>query len=310
MPKKQDQKPPQKNRYRKIEVRMWGDEKFRALSPMPPSAQCLWVFLLTGPHTGPVPGLFRSGRAAMAEELGWELEAFDEAFNEVSRQGMAEGDWKAKVVWIPNAIRCNRPESPNVVLSWAAEWDLIPECDLKRRAYEVLKANICALGEAFEKAFTRAFAKPCGNATEKPCAKPSGNQQQEQQQEQEQGKGHEGAPAQEAEAEPIRRKRSAIGLLSYLHACKQSGVKPVPETDTVFAYIEQVGIPLEFLRLHWLEFKARYCEPGAKRYKDWPAVHRKSVRGNWFKLWFIAPDGHAALTTVGEQARRLHGDAA
>ena len=43
------------NRYRKIEVRMWGDEKFRMLSPLPPSGQSLWLFLLTGPHTGPIP---------------------------------------------------------------------------------------------------------------------------------------------------------------------------------------------------------------------------------------------------------------
>lgn len=104
-------------------------------------------------------------------------------------------------------------------------------------------------------------------------------------------------------------KKSAVGLPAYLQACRQSGVKPIPEGDTVFTYAEQVGIPLEFLRLHWLEFKARYSEPEAKRYKDWAAVHRKSVRGNWFKLWFIAPDGNVSLTTVGEQARRAHGEA-
>ncbi|MCE4343948.1 hypothetical protein ABQW67_19700 [Xanthomonas hortorum] len=66
-----------KSRYRKVEVRTWGDEKFRALSPMPPSGQGLWLYLITGPHTGPIPGLFRAGRAAMAEELEWEMEAFD-----------------------------------------------------------------------------------------------------------------------------------------------------------------------------------------------------------------------------------------
>lgn len=105
-------------------------------------------------------------------------------------------------------------------------------------------------------------------------------------------------------------KRSAVGLLTYLQSCKQSGKKPIAEGDAVFAYAEQAGIPLEYLRLHWLEFKARYGQPDAKRYKDWPSVHRKSVRGNWFRLWFIAPDGAVVLTTVGEQARRVHGDAA
>lgn len=178
---KDAQKPGPKNRYRKIEVRMWGDEKFRALSPMAPSGQSLWVFLLTGPHTGPIPGLFRSGRAALAEELDWEIEDFDKAFREVFQQGMAEADWKAKVVWIPKAIQCNRPESPNVVLSWGGEWDLIPECDLKREAYDALKASIYALGEGFARAFDKAFYKPSGKPSGKTCR----NQEQEQEQKQE-----------------------------------------------------------------------------------------------------------------------------
>jgi uncharacterized phage protein (TIGR02220 family) len=182
---KDQELPKTRNRFRKIEVRMWGDEKFCRLTPIPPCGQGLWVFLLTGPHTGPIPGVFRSGRAAMAEELNWEMEAFDKAFAEAFREGLVKADWKSKVVWIPNAIKCNRPESPNVVRSWGSEWDLIPECDLKREVYDSLKANICGLGEAFEKAFFEAF----GKASLKPSAKPSGktcaNQEQEQEQEKE-----------------------------------------------------------------------------------------------------------------------------
>lgn len=181
---KDDVKPAPKSRYRKIEVRMWGDLKFRDLSPLPACGQGLWLFLLTGPHTGPIPGLFRTGRAAMAEELNWDLEAFDKAFGEVFQQGMVEADWKAKVVWIPKAIECNRPESPNVVLSWGGEWDLIPECALKCDAYESLKASIYGLGEAFAKAFDKAFAKPCLKPSAKAMPKTCANQEQEQEQEQ------------------------------------------------------------------------------------------------------------------------------
>lgn len=172
------------SRYRKVEVRTWGDEKFRALSPIPPCGQGLWLFLITGPHTCPIPGLFRAGRAAMAEELGWDVEAFDEAFREAFRQGMVKADFKARVVWVPKAINHNRPESPNVVTSWAAEFDLIPECDLKREAFDALKASIHALGEAFGKAFDKAFGKP----SEKAMPKTMPNQDQEQEQEQEQEK--------------------------------------------------------------------------------------------------------------------------
>lgn len=170
-----------KGRYRKVEVKVWGDEKFRRLSPIPPCGQGLWLFLITGPHTGPIPGLFRAGRAAMAEELGWEVEAFDKAFSEALRQGMVEADFKSRVVWVPKAISHNRPESPNVVRSWRSEFDQIPECDLKRDAIEHLRAFVYGLGEGFAKAFDESF----GKALPKPLAKAMPNQEQEQEQEQE-----------------------------------------------------------------------------------------------------------------------------
>ena len=103
-------------RHRKIDVRMWGDEKFQRLSPMPPSGQGLWIFLLTNGSTTSVPGLFHAGRLQLAEQLGWLPEAFDEAFAEVAREGMVRADWKARVVWVPKAISYNVPESPNVIL--------------------------------------------------------------------------------------------------------------------------------------------------------------------------------------------------
>jgi hypothetical protein len=181
MAKEQPDKPKAGGRYRKVEVRTWGDAKFRALSPIPPCGQGLWLFLITGPHTGPIPGLFRAGRAAMAEELGWEVEAFDQAFREAFRQGMVEADFRARVMWIPRAISHNKPESPNVVRSWSSEFDLIPECDLKWRAFEALKASIHALGEPYGKAFDETFPKPSAKAS----IKTSPNQEQEQEQEQE-----------------------------------------------------------------------------------------------------------------------------
>lgn len=160
------------DRFRKIEVRMWVDEKFRALSPLQPSGQGLFFFLLTGPHTGPIPGLFRAGRAALAEDLSWPQKAFDEAFQEVFVKGMAKADWEARVVWLPNAAKCNPPQSPNVITSWRSEWQLIPECGLKNEAYEVLKSATYNAGEAFREAFDKAFVKPSRKAMP--------NQEQEQ----------------------------------------------------------------------------------------------------------------------------------
>lgn len=180
------------SRYRKVEVKTYGDEKFRKLSPIPPCGQGLWLYLITGPHTTSVPGLFRAGRAALAEELGWEQEAFDKAFAEVFQQGMAKADWSNRVVWIPNAIRHNEPASPNVVKSWANELDLIPECELKAEAVAGIGEALATMNPAYSEAFRSLqqppmpSAKPSRKASAKASPKTMPNQEQEQQQQQEQ----------------------------------------------------------------------------------------------------------------------------
>lgn len=101
--------------------------------------------------------------------------------------------------------------------------------------------------------------------------------------------------------------RNAIALRTYLDQCKEKSVKPIPEDDAVFTYAKEVGIPEEFLRLQWLEFRDRFQLPGAKRYKAWPQAFGNSVRSNWYKLWYCKDDGSYELTTTGKQAARLHG---
>lgn len=159
-------------RYRKIAVRMWDDEKFQRLTPPRPCGQSLWIWLLTNPETTNIPGLYRAGEAAMAEALHWPLEAFQEAFQEVSREGMVIADWSARVVWVPNAIEYDQPQSPNVVKSWATTWEEIPNGWLKSVAYERLKAFLEGMGEAFAKAFAKACPKPSGKAMPNPEPEP------------------------------------------------------------------------------------------------------------------------------------------
>lgn len=160
--------------YAKVDVRIWDDKKVKGLTPIPPCGQGLWIRLLVSRHRSPVPGLLCVGEAALAEEFGWSLEAFREAFREASAEGMVKADWKARFVWIPNACFYNRPESPNVVKSWRIPWDEAPECSLKDEAYRTLKGFIEGLGKGFQEAFAKA------------CGKPLPNQEQEQEQQQEQ----------------------------------------------------------------------------------------------------------------------------
>jgi hypothetical protein len=96
---------------------------------------------------------------------------------------------------------------------------------------------------------------------------------------------------------------SAISLQTWLTEKKESDEVAIPPDDPVFTYAENIGIPQDHLRLAWREFRERYSQPHSKRYKDWRAVFRKAVRGNWFKLWYFQDEG-CTLTTAGVQAKR------
>lgn len=144
-------------RYRKISLRMHADAAYRRLSDPQPCGKALWHHLLFGPHTGIIPGLSVAGEAQLAETLNWPIEGFRKAFREVSGEDLAKADWKARVVWLPNAIRHNPPQSPNVVRGWAEAWREVPECELKSVAHQALKGFVCAMGEGYAKAFLEAF---------------------------------------------------------------------------------------------------------------------------------------------------------
>ena len=106
------------------------------------------------------------------------------------------------------------------------------------------------------------------------------------------------------------KRKAAISLQTFLAECKKAGEKPIPDGDPVFAYADKVGLPHEFLGLHWREFKDRYQAPDSKRYKSWRTVFLKSVKCNWLKLWWLNGDGQYVLTTAGQQAQRAHREAA
>lgn len=153
-------------RYRKIDPRMWGDEKFRALSKPQPNAQTLWQYLLTGPHTNGCPGLYHIGELAISEALGWPLKGFRKAFQEIFQKGMAEADWEARVIYIPQAKKYDPPESPNVLKKWARDFDEIPECNLKAQFLQDFKAFMEGFREGFREAFREAFAKAFGEGSD------------------------------------------------------------------------------------------------------------------------------------------------
>jgi hypothetical protein len=243
----------------------------------------------------------------MAEELEWDLEAFDKAFQEVLDKGLAKADLKARLVWLPNALKYNKPESPNVVKSWAKEIDLLPECELKDEAIRSILEYLETLGDSYkapfleacspsEKPLPKAFTKPLPKPSFKPSGEPSFKAMPNQEQEQEQ----------EQEKEKKEKKKTASKTFStWLETCKANSEKPINENNHIFEYAKNVGLNDEMLRLHWRVFKQRYLENNTKKYSDWRKVFANSVRGNWFGIWRANGDGFA-LSTVGVQAHREH----
>lgn len=143
------------SRYRKIDPRIWNDAKFSSLSDR---AKLVFFMLLTHPNMTAL-GAMRATLSGLAEELGWEPEAFREAFREASQKGMAEHDQKACLVALPNFIKYNPPESPNVIKAWSSALDLLPECSLKTRVTARAKAFAESMTEGFAKALPEAFSK-------------------------------------------------------------------------------------------------------------------------------------------------------
>jgi hypothetical protein len=231
-----------KERFSKVSRRMWNDERFRRLSSAPPNGQTLWQRLLTGPELSVIPGAFQAWEGGLAQALGWPLEAFREAFAEVSREGMAEADWAVGFVWVPKAIRHNVPESPNVVRGWAATWSELPECELKLTAYHGLKAFIEGLHEAFAEAFAQACPKP----SRKPCP----NQEQEQEQEQE---GVQGGALQ-AEPPPTKPKAPKRGSKTPAAQPHELSVDFVPDPDHVTALATKWSISQQQVRATVADF--------------------------------------------------------
>ena len=156
------------SRYRKVDPRIWNDAKFTALGD---KAKLAFFMLLTHPSMTAL-GAMRGSLPGLAAEMHWTPEAFREAFREAFAKGMAEHDERASFIALPNFLKYNPPESPNVVKAWVGALDLLPECELKSRVIARAQAYAEGMTEAFREALPEAFAK----------AMPYQEQEQEQEQ--------------------------------------------------------------------------------------------------------------------------------
>lgn len=166
-------------RYRKIDVRMWNDRKFRELSD---NGKLAFILLLTHPDTTQI-GTIRTRVSNLADELGWQRDAMSHAIQEVTLNGMIDADEKAGLMVINNFLKYNAPSSPNAFKSWCELIDLMPECDLLDRHVASLKAFVDSLSTGMRNAIPNDLMDAIKDAILRVNEQPSRIQEQEQEQE-------------------------------------------------------------------------------------------------------------------------------
>lgn len=174
-------------RYRKIDTRIWNDEKFRGFSD---NGKLAFMFLLTHPAMTCL-GAMRGTMHGLAAELGWTPDAMRDAMADAILAGMVEVDEKASFVALRNWLRYNKPEGPNSIKGgWIEALDLIPECPGKKAVIARCNAYLDNMSTAMQKAvedwkkgWIMASGMASGMPWSMPCRIPEPEPEPEQEQE-------------------------------------------------------------------------------------------------------------------------------
>lgn len=151
--------------YRKVDTRIWNDEKFAGLSER---GKLVFLFLLTHPAMTAV-GAMRASIPGLAAELGIPLQGLRKGLREVFGKGFLDLDEKRNFIAFRNWFRYNKPESPNAIKGWQKAFDTLPECPSKVKLYQRVSELAARSSGGFREALREVFP----------------NQEQEQEQEQE-----------------------------------------------------------------------------------------------------------------------------
>ena len=113
-------------KYRKIDPRIWGDERFVRL---PNEEKLIALYCLTSPQCNRI-GLFRFSMAAAAEDLGTSSETFEKRFRNVCSTMKWPFDPVSKVLFFPTWWRYNCPENGNILLGNLEDLHDVPNTPL------------------------------------------------------------------------------------------------------------------------------------------------------------------------------------
>lgn len=163
-------------RHRRVYSLDWLQAPFQSLDD---GERVLCLYLRTGPQSTSV-GCYRLSAAVACEELAnITIEQFEERLTKVCAVFNWPYDNTTRVLWIPEHLQQNPPQSPNVVTSWRKLLGNVPDCLVKAQAVEAIHQQLKELPEAFRKAFGSyrvSLPEAHENSQAKPKAKPSSHQ--------------------------------------------------------------------------------------------------------------------------------------
>jgi hypothetical protein len=259
-----------------------------------PEGVIVAMYLMTSPSSNML-GLFSQPVLYMAHETGLGLEGASKGLQHCIEVGFCSFDEASEFVWVHEMAKYQIANEIKASDN---------RCKGIQKDYDALPDNPF-LGPFFDR-YAASFHLINRRGGEAP-SKPLRSQEQEQEQEQEKDPSSlrsEGRAAKSPPPPPAPRKaREQITLTAYLALCKASGVKPVPDDHSIRKWCDDAGIGPEMLQVAWVLFRERYTEDEkakGKRYKDWAGHFGNAVKGNWFKLWFVADDSSLAWTTIGQ----------
>ncbi|KRA59006.1 hypothetical protein [Rhizobium sp. Root651] len=142
--------------YRKIDVRIWNDEKFNTLSA---DGKLAFFMVLTHPMLTAL-GAMRGTPEGLASEVGMDIEPFKKGFSELLSKRLAEHDRNGKLIALPNFLKYNPPANPNAVKSWVKVLDFLPECELRKLVIQRARAAAQGFKEPLPEPFTQGFIEP------------------------------------------------------------------------------------------------------------------------------------------------------
>lgn len=111
-----------------VSTNIWHSSRFHALGT---DAQLVLLYLITCSHQTAI-GCCRLPDAYAASDMGWPVDRFVTARDELATAEMIVRDELTDEVSVPQWFNFNEPKNPNVVKSWSRQVDKIKSDVVKR----------------------------------------------------------------------------------------------------------------------------------------------------------------------------------